>query len=62
MLYESMAQGVIYYDKNGKRTAANPAAAHILGLRTVPIVPFCIVFIGITGWLAIRGLKKRMID
>lgn len=23
---------------------------------------YCMVFIGITGWMAIRGLKKRMID
>ena len=50
-LFEEMAQGVVYQDRNGAVTAANPAAERILGaslaqLRARPPVDF--------GWHAIR--------
>lgn len=32
LLFETMAQGVVYQDRQGRITAANPAAEHILGL------------------------------
>jgi PAS domain-containing protein len=32
ILFNSMLQGAIYHDANGKVIAANPSAAHILGL------------------------------